>query len=159
MSRQTSHFTRTAQQDMSLGLQPSNEALAAGTVDASSAARPAPREMEGTAALMARIMSKVRMRRYSRERCVACLCVGPCLAYSSGVSALLRFALYERTDFASRVHAYRIGTQGTYVETLHDTSKSARRNSTARKFPPNTQQLPVPETDSIAPAPARALTS
>ncbi|CAN0311607.1 unnamed protein product, partial [Ectocarpus sp. 8 AP-2014] len=54
----TSHFTRTAQQDMSLGLQPSNEALAAGTVDASSAARPAPREMEGTAALMARIMSK-----------------------------------------------------------------------------------------------------
>lgn len=53
--RQTAHYARTAQQDMSLGLQPSKEALAAGAVDASSTTRPAPREMEGSAALMARV--------------------------------------------------------------------------------------------------------
>ncbi|CAN0260409.1 unnamed protein product, partial [Laminaria digitata] len=50
----TVHYTRTATQDMSLGLQPSQEAIALGTVDATSKARPAPREVEGSAALMAR---------------------------------------------------------------------------------------------------------
>eukprot|EP00752_Nemacystus_decipiens_P011158 g9914.t1 len=50
----TTHYTRTAQQDLSLGLQPSKEALAAGTVNADSTARPAPRSMEGSAALLAK---------------------------------------------------------------------------------------------------------
>lgn len=50
---QTAHYTRTAQQDLSLGLQPSKEALAAGTVNADSRAKPAPRSMEGSAALLA----------------------------------------------------------------------------------------------------------
>eukprot|EP00903_Cladosiphon_okamuranus_P005534 g5511.t1 len=49
----TTHYTRTAQQDLFLGLQPSKEALAAGTVDADSTAKPAPRSMEGSAALLA----------------------------------------------------------------------------------------------------------
>ncbi|CAM9801757.1 unnamed protein product [Hapterophycus canaliculatus] len=57
----TTHYIRTAQQDMSLGLQPSKEALAKGTVDATSTARPAPREMEGSTALMAKSGKKVRI--------------------------------------------------------------------------------------------------
>lgn len=56
---QTSHYVRTAKQDMSIGLQPSNEALALGTVDENSTARPAPRQLEGSAALIARA-SEVR---------------------------------------------------------------------------------------------------
>lgn len=39
---------------MLVGLQPSNEAVAAGSVDASSAARPAPRRVAGAAALLTR---------------------------------------------------------------------------------------------------------
>lgn len=50
----TAYYVRTATQDMSLGLQPSQEAIESGTVDATSKARPAPHQMEGSAALMAR---------------------------------------------------------------------------------------------------------
>eukprot|EP00904_Undaria_pinnatifida_P009842 jgi/Undpi1/5989/HiC_scaffold_2.g01263.m1 len=50
----TVHYVRTATQDMSVGLQPSQEAVLLGTVDATSKARPAPREVEGSAALIAR---------------------------------------------------------------------------------------------------------
>ncbi|CAM9235745.1 unnamed protein product [Ascophyllum nodosum] len=51
----TTNYVRRAEQDLSIGLQPSNEALAAGTMDAETKAKPAPREVEGTDALIAKM--------------------------------------------------------------------------------------------------------
>lgn len=52
---QSVHYARTGKQDMAVGLQPSKESIAAGAVGADSMARPAPSEMEGTAALMGKV--------------------------------------------------------------------------------------------------------
>ena len=54
-----------------MGLQPSQEAVLLGTVDATSKARPAPREVEGSAALIARATkpSLVRGSERDRKRC------------------------------------------------------------------------------------------
>lgn len=54
MHTQATNYTRTAEQDLLIGLQPSTEALQTGIVDATSSAKAMPRQVVGASALLAK---------------------------------------------------------------------------------------------------------